>query len=347
MNEVNLPKVYIILVNYNGWKDTIECLESVYRINYCNYQVIVVDNNSNDDSLLHIKEWAKGNLNVYSGANNNLQPFTFPPITKPVTFDEYVYNKSFFKPTSPDSNNSLILIQSTENKGFAAGNNIAISFAFKQGDFKYAWLLNNDTVIKKDSLTVLVEKAEAKESYGKKIGIIASKLLYYSNPDTIQAVGGKFNKWFAVGGHIGAFHKDDGSYDQEEIKLDYAVGASMLVSKRFIEEVGYMCEDYFLYYEEMDWSERGRKIGFETIYCYKSTVFHKEGASIGSGHTKLKSELSDIYSIKNRFKFTRKFFPGYLPTVYAGLALVVINRLRRKQFSRVFQILKAVYNEVA
>ncbi|MCD6429446.1 glycosyltransferase family 2 protein [bacterium] len=50
------PKVAIIILNYNGWQDTIECLESVLRNNYPNYQVIVVDNGSADDSVEWIRE---------------------------------------------------------------------------------------------------------------------------------------------------------------------------------------------------------------------------------------------------------------------------------------------------
>ena len=53
-------KVYIILVNYNGWKDTLECLESILKNDYTNYQIIVVDNNSSDDSMSYIINWANG-----------------------------------------------------------------------------------------------------------------------------------------------------------------------------------------------------------------------------------------------------------------------------------------------
>jgi len=49
------PKVAIIILNWNGWKDTIECLESVFRNTYPKYQVIVVDNGSTDGSMEKIK----------------------------------------------------------------------------------------------------------------------------------------------------------------------------------------------------------------------------------------------------------------------------------------------------
>jgi GT2 family glycosyltransferase len=240
----------------------------------------------------------------------------------------------------------LVLIQADANRGFAAGNNIGISYATKQNDFAFVWLLNNDTVIDANALKNLVKKAENCSKANMKVGIVTSKLLYYYHPEIIQAIGGRYNKWFAVSKHIGSFQKDDGSFDIDEVNMHYPIGASMLVSKEFIDEVGFMCEDYFLYYEEMDWSVRGKQKGFVNKYSYQSKVFHKEGASIGSGHTKLKSELSDIYSIKNRFKFASKFYPMYLPTVYAGLIPVIFNRFKRKQVKRAYRILKAVFSEV-
>jgi GT2 family glycosyltransferase len=64
MKKKSNPKIYIIILNYNGWADTIECLESVLRNDYPNYQVIVVDNNSPNNSMEYIKTWAEARLNV-------------------------------------------------------------------------------------------------------------------------------------------------------------------------------------------------------------------------------------------------------------------------------------------
>jgi len=50
---------YILILNWNGWKDTIECLESVFRNTYLNYQVVVLDNGSTDDSVEKIKAWTE------------------------------------------------------------------------------------------------------------------------------------------------------------------------------------------------------------------------------------------------------------------------------------------------
>src|SRR5690348_2919266 len=84
-----MPKVYILLLNYNGWEDTIECLESLMRLDSFSYQIIVVDNNSPNNSLFYIKEWASGRITVWIDKNHLLKHLSFPPSPKPVPFVEY------------------------------------------------------------------------------------------------------------------------------------------------------------------------------------------------------------------------------------------------------------------
>src|SRR5882757_4423492 len=80
------PKVYVVLVNWNAWGHTLECLESIYRGDYPNFQVIVVDNASSDDSLSKIAEWAHGNLSVPTDVAERMKPYSFPPVAKPIRY---------------------------------------------------------------------------------------------------------------------------------------------------------------------------------------------------------------------------------------------------------------------
>jgi hypothetical protein len=350
------PKVYIIILNYNGWADTIECLESVLRNDYPNYQVIVVDNNSPNNSMEYIKAWAEGKLDVWVKQDHPLRHLSFPPVKKPVPYVFYT-RKEAEKGGNSDLENKLtknisseiatsyplVFIQTGENLGFAGGNNVGIRYVLAKNDFEYIWFLNNDTVIERDALSKLVQKFEKYEKLGKKIGIAGSKLLYYDNPKLIQGIGGIYNKWFAVAKHLGVFEEDRGQYDNEDVldKIDYIIGASMLVSKDFIKEVGLMCEDYFLYFEEMDWTIRGKKKGYQLAYCWKSKVYHKEGGSIGSSlKGERKSEIADYYGLRNRIVFTKKFYPKYLWSVYLGFIVVIWNRIRRAQWKHLVNSLK-------
>ena len=119
---MNFPMVKIIILNWNGWQDTIECLESIFQISYPNYQIIVVDNGSTDGSAAKIRDWAEGKGII--------------------------------------ENNKLVLIEQRENLGFARGNNVGIRYALDRRVADYILILNNDTVVAPDFLTHLVENLE-------------------------------------------------------------------------------------------------------------------------------------------------------------------------------------------
>ena len=320
---MNNQKVYVVILNWNGWADTIACLESVFQNTYSNFQVIVCDNGSTDASMDKIKQWARGYLRA--GLPDELTLGAIGQCTKPISYTEVSISDINIE------NEPLILIEIGKNLGFAGGNNVGLRFALAQKDFAYVWVLNNDTIIAKNSLDELVNTMEEDHS----IGICGSRLMYYDTPFQIQALGGKYNKFLGTSSHI---------VEQKDLNtIDYVVGASMLVSKHFIETIGVMGQDYFLYYEDLDWSIRGKKL-FKLACSLNSIVYHKEGASTG-GNTKgknTKSKISDYYSIRNRVLFTKKYFKWYLPTVYLGLIITVINRIRRKQYSRLWMILKII-----
>jgi GT2 family glycosyltransferase len=117
------PRVSIIILNWNGWRDTIECLESLYRIDYPNYDVIVVDNSSTDDSIEKIKEYCEGKIAVDS------KFFKYDPRNKPIEVVECGKDE---KPDIPKAQRDrLFLIKNDKNYGFAKGNNIGIQYALK------------------------------------------------------------------------------------------------------------------------------------------------------------------------------------------------------------------------
>lgn len=124
-------KVYIIILNWNHHEDTIECLESVFLNEYCNYQVIVCDNASTDNSMEKIRKWADGYHNI--------------------GIKYYLYTQSDIKKIDfrNEEDVPLILIENEKNLGYAGGNNIGIQYTMGKNDFSYIWILNNDTVVEK------------------------------------------------------------------------------------------------------------------------------------------------------------------------------------------------------
>lgn len=226
-------------------------------------------------------------------------------------------------------------IQSAENGGFAAGSNIGLRFALSRNDARYFWLLNNDTEVAPGALVALVNAAEQDRTAGRRVGQYGAKLLYHDRRDTIQAVGGTYNRWLGVTREIGNLEKDDGQYDHPAPNADVLIGASLFIHNRFLSEVGLLEEDYFLYYEEHDWAVRGRAQGWTLRVVPECVVFHKQGASIGGGRNQdNKSALSDFYSFRNKLLFTARFYPWCLPSVYFGLLGAAVRRVQRRQWNR-------------
>jgi GT2 family glycosyltransferase len=135
---MNYPHVSIIILNWNGSEDTVECLESVYKIKYPNYNIILLDNASNDESLEKIRGYLEGKIKVKS-------PFFEYARNKPLKFREYLKNEieSLKNRDNHYLNKELILIKNDKNYGFTEGNNIGIRYALNTLNSDYILLLNN------------------------------------------------------------------------------------------------------------------------------------------------------------------------------------------------------------
>ena len=233
-----------------------------------------------------------------------------------------------------------VIIQSGANLGFAGGTNVGLRYALGR-DADYAWLLNNDTLVEPDALTQLVKRMQEKPD----AGLCGSTLVYHHDRSRIQAYGGAtYNKWLSTSRHIGqdAPRGEEVNTEEVEAQLDYLVGASCLVSRSFLDEIGLMSEDYFLYFEEVDWAARA-KGRYALAFAPKSVVYHKEGGSIGSSSDGAKkSRLADYYGVRNRLLYTRKHAPEALPSVYSGLLVTLAKRVQRKQWARIPMILRLV-----
>jgi len=199
---MSYSKVLILILNWNGWRDTIECLESVQRLDYPNYRVMVLDNQSSDQSIDKIKEWAAGSLSCESNF------LTYDAMRKPVQYIEYdrqtaehgggAEQEALLDKLPPEK--GMVLVHTGGNLGFAGGNNVGLRYALAKGEYEYVWLLNNDTVVMPDALKHMVNRMIEDP----KAGMCGSTLLYYYDPEVVQALGGaKYNKWFATSLHLG------------------------------------------------------------------------------------------------------------------------------------------------
>jgi GT2 family glycosyltransferase len=326
--------VYIVVLNWNGWRDTIECLESLFRLDYPSYTVIVCDNASTDNSLEWIQSWADGELPAPC-PNQRLAYLTNPPVLKPI--ECILYAEPFSGIGASLLGRSLVLIQNGSNRGFAAGCNVGIRYAMVHDNCDFVWLLNNDTVVAKDALLKMAERMLGEPG----LGICGSVLMNYDSPQTVQASGGRrYSPWCArvLPDQLTASQGTECSPP-----IDYVLGASMLIRRAFIERIGLMEEAYGFYFEELDWAARA-KGHFALGYASLSYVYHKEGASLGTRSRRhARSVHSEQYVARSRILFTRKFYPIYLPTVLAGVALTALHRMLIGQFRKAAQIALAAW----
>lgn len=187
----------------------------------------------------------------------------------------------------------ITVLRSAENLGFAGGNNLGIRAA--TGDCLL--LLNNDTEVADDTLHYLCDTLDADPA----IGAVCPKIRFHEPPQAIQFAGyTPLTRITLRNALIGFGEPDSGRFDTPH-DTPYAHGAAMMVRREAIERAGMMPEEYFLYYEELDWSVRIREAGYRIAYDPRATVFHKESATTGR-----QSPLRSYYLTRNRLLFARR-----------------------------------------
>lgn len=266
--------VAIIILNWNGWKDTIECLESLFQITYSNYSVIVVDNGSEDDSLEQIRAYCDGKIRVESTF------FEYDSKNKPIKIIEYSgeevesgEGEAQITNIELPANKKLILIKNEKNYGFSRGNNIGIQFSLKKLSPDYIFLLNNDTVVNRNFLNELIRQIGIDE----KIGILSPKVLKYYNPFLIDSTGHVF-KW----GYIrdrGENRIDKGQYDTKT-NIVGAIAAAALYKAEMLRSIGLFNSEFVTMYEDAELSWRANRHGWRGLYVPSSVVYHKRGSSV-------------------------------------------------------------------
>lgn len=191
----------------------------------------------------------------------------------------------------------VITIRSDENLGFSGGNNLGI----KAATGKYIFLINNDTYINSDGFGYLIDRMESNP----KIGAVSPKICFAQPPYNVQFAGFTALSPITMRNEtIGYNCPDDGTYDTP-YRIPYLHGAAMMIKREVIWKVGLMPEEYFLYYEEIDWSTQMTRAGYELWYKPCFIVYHKESQSTGSLST-----LRTYYLTRNRLLYARRNLKG-------------------------------------
>ena len=262
-----------------------------------------------------------------------------------IPFDEYSLEVIVVDNASKEDEASVIskrypqvkVVRSDKNLGFAGGNNLGIKAA--QGN--YLFFINNDTLLPSSNIQSLIDRLKSSE----KNGVVCPKICFSWGDNPIQFAGyTPLSKITMRNRAIGFGEKDGGQYDEAH-PTPYAHGAAMMVKREVIEKAGMMPEDYFLYYEELDWSMMIRRAGFIIWYEPEFTVFHKESQATGQN-----SPLRTYYVTRNRLLFAQRNIltqKKYLTYIY--LILVVGGRdilkyASQGKISLIKAVIKGIYH---
>jgi len=228
----------------------------------------------------------------------------------------------------------LIYIRSKENLGFAGGNNLGIEKS--QGEFLL--FLNNDTELTENFVGTLMSEFIQNPN----IGLLSPLILYHEDKTKIQYAGyTEMNYLTGRNKTIGSLESDNNQFLDKSEETGFVHGAAMMCKRIDLESVGLMEENYFLYYEEMDWCEKFRKAGKKIWFTGKAKIYHKESISVGKD-----SSLKIYFMFRNRMLFIRKntnllntavFGLYYIGLVCPGTALKYLLNGRKDLIPWIFQ----------
>ena len=315
-----LQRPGIVIVNYNSLALVLEAVDSVLQANWVGHQprIVVVDNASPHQSF--------GDLIAAFSVH-------FPDVSQQsVTVGDA-------GEISTDLSTQVTLIGSPVNGGFASGCNIGLKYLLET-DTDFFLLLNPDATLEEGALNAFANKLERDTAYG----LVGATLIENTSPPTVQALGGAaLNPVTLLGRNLGAGSdpKDVPDAQTIEAQMSYPVGAAMACRRDFIEHAGLMNEQYFLYYEEIDWVKAGAP-KYRPGWARDAVVYHDRGAVAGS-HVKQgeRSALADYHMIRSRMLFAQKWCPALVPSILALSAVQAGRRLLRKQPDQAGAVLRA------
>lgn len=287
--------VSVVLVNYASDQLTTSCLESLERMKPI-------------DGTLHI-------IVVDNGSPKN-----------------YELPRRFTGPS-----HDITLLRSQSNLGFTGGNNMGIHAAIERYNSDFVLLLNNDTYVAPDFLQRLLQFAALHPT----TGIVCPKIYFAKGHEYHSGSYARSEKgrviWYAGGSidwanldchHRGVDELDRGQFALQETS-EFATGCCALIKRETLEKIGYLDKQFFLYYEDADWSQKALRAGYQIGYCDRALVWHiNAGSSQGPG-----SLIHQYYQTRNRLVFFWRY--GSLRTKMTLLRLALQTLLRAQLSQRV------------
>lgn len=262
------PDLAVVILNYKGYEDTIECLDSIVDGEYQSYQLIVVDNASPNESVSKIRDWA---------ARREVEIVDDLDLSDPGSR----IDGSFVPQT-------LSLIKNRGNLGFSSGNNRGIEYALST-DVPYIMILNNDSIVTNGALSRLVTTLDSDPDIGSVFPRIVGtdgKLqvpVYLRPPETLTGILIRSNHGAIISDRYSRDNylrrtnpHPDYSYD-EPIRVANTVSAHSIWRREVFQEQGLLDESMFMYYEEYVLAQKLDDGGYQSVLEPRATIIHKGG----------------------------------------------------------------------
>lgn len=264
------PLVSILLLNYNNQGDTIDCIESLKEIEYSNYNILLVDNSSNDDSAKQFKHKYR----------------------------------------------DIEIVVTPENLGYTGGINYGLKI-LSNTDTDYILIINNDTLVEKDFLCYMVEGMEL----NKNAAAACCTILEEHERSTLWYAGGKMIGWRGLAVHNFKGKNLEIISGKETSYTQFVTGCLILLRKSELEKIGFEDERFFMYLDDIEYSQRMVNKGYELLYIPKAKIYHKV---LGEKESPFKL----YYSVRNRLLLIKTAFKGcVLQTAYVYFILVISLKL--------------------
>ncbi|MBC8650987.1 glycosyltransferase family 2 protein [Pseudomonas sp. MTM4] len=232
----------------------------------------------------------------------------------------------------------VTLLCNPENNGYAGGNNYGLRWAMKNLQPTHFWVVNNDTYVESDAFSPLLEALQRNDRQ------FVGSLVLSADTGRLECYGG--GKLYPILGKARLLGKNQSIETLQQQNLhhdpDYIMGCSLAFSAPLTEEIGLMDEDYFMYFEEVDWQYRARRFGVSIQVIPESRLFHYGSLSLGN-----RSAFYHYYRNRAATRFNKRFYGSMFAVVSAFLLSAVTTIKEYRNPTLAWSGIKGAFKGVA
>lgn len=269
--------ITVILLNWNGWKETIVGLDALFNHDYHDFSLVLLDNGSADDSLDQLQRW-------FAGRDIML---TIGQEKKFVDAGCIVYA----------TGKNITILRNAANEGFTGGNNKAIAFALEKYEPEYIFLLNNDAILEKGCLAACFDLARKNNAaiVGALVKGMDRQSLVFSGANPVREM------FFSTP------PKPESSlpevWETGRVEASGELVETAFLREHFQKRGYYLDPRFFIYCEETDLAFSARDLGRKIFMSKQAVIYHGVAQSMGGGG----NPMQYYYSTRNRIFLAQRW----------------------------------------